>query len=204
MIQVEMALKEKGKVEDIQFGVQLIGSLFAGKKGVKLRIPLGDELQNQAQQYFKGVFSYYRNYVAHDGSRIDERIALRVLIIASELLEFIEASELTLTDRGGVDGLVRIGGFGSAEQLGMLLKFVDQYHMPELTYDGLFEDLAENGFSDSEFEAVFDLDLVQMHSSEFQVPGDRHGDSAEVIEWIELTELGKKTVESINSKQART
>ncbi len=71
MVHVEMALKEKGKVEDIQFGAKLIGDLFAGKSGVRLRVPLGEELQVQAEQYFKGVFSYYRNYAAHDGSRID-------------------------------------------------------------------------------------------------------------------------------------
>ena len=31
MVQVEMALKEKGKVQDIQFGKRLINNLFAGK-----------------------------------------------------------------------------------------------------------------------------------------------------------------------------
>ena len=95
MVQVEIALKEKGKVEDVEFGVQLIGNLFAGKGGVRLRVPLGNELQIHAEKYFKGVFSYYRNYVAHDGSKIDEKLALRILIIASDLLELIDASELT-------------------------------------------------------------------------------------------------------------
>jgi hypothetical protein len=123
-------------------GAQLIGNLFAGKAGVKLCVPLGEELQNHAKKYFKGVFSYYRNYAAHDGSAIDEKIALRILIIASELLELIDASDLTLTDSGGVDGLVRIGQFANDKRLGVLLTLLDNYHMPESTYDGLYEDLA--------------------------------------------------------------
>ena len=121
MVQVELALKQKGNVEDIQFGARLIENLLRGGQGVILRVPLGDELQKQAQQFFKGVFSYYRNYTAHDGSKIDERMALRILIIASELLELIDAAELTLTDAGGVETLVRVGGFGSSERLSRLL-----------------------------------------------------------------------------------
>lgn len=200
MVQVEMALKEKGKVESAQFGTQLIGNLFAGKSGVKLRVPLGEDLQEQAGKYFKGVFSYYRNYVAHDGSQIDEKIALRILIVASEMLELIDASELTLTDAGGVDGLVRIGGFGSAERLGRLLNLLHDYHMPAVTYDGLFEDLAKSGFGEQELEAVFDLNLVEMHSAEFETPIDRFSDGTEIIEWFELTDLGQNGLDSINSK----
>lgn len=198
MVQVEKALKEKGKIEDIQFGVKLIGALFAGKAGVKLRVPLGEELQKQAEIYFKGVFAYYRNYAAHDGSKIDEKIALRILIVASELLELIDASELTLTDAGGVDGLVRVGGFGSVERLGILLNLLDGYHMLELTYDGLFESLAGSGFGELELEAVFKLDLIEMHSAKYETPISQFRDGTEIIEWFDLTELGKKALEAID------
>lgn len=126
MVQVEMALKEKGRIEGIQYGATLIGNLFAGKEGVKLRVPLGEELQPKAEQYFRGVFSYYRNYTAHDGSKIGEKISLRILIIASELLDLIDASELTLADSGGVEGLVR-AGFGSTKRLRELLAVLDGY-----------------------------------------------------------------------------
>lgn len=198
LVQVEMALKEKGKVEGIQYGAQLIGNLFAGNKGVKLRVPLGPGLQKQAENYFKGVFSYYRNYVAHDGSQIDEKIALRILIIASELLELIDSTDLTLTDTGGVDGLVQIGGFVSAEQLGNLLNLLNDYHMPELTYDGLFEDLADIGFGETELESVFELNLVEMHSAKYETPVDSFSDGKETVEWFQLTELGKNALASIN------
>lgn len=48
MVQVEMALKEKGKVEGRTFGANLIGNLFSGEKGVRLRVPLGEEQQTDA------------------------------------------------------------------------------------------------------------------------------------------------------------
>lgn len=199
MVQVEIALKEKGKVDDIQqFGARLIGNLFAGKTGVKLCVPLGDDLQNEAKKYFKGVFSYYRNYTAHDGSRIDKKTALRIFIIASELLELINASHLTLTDSGGVDGLVRIGEFGSVNRLGALLTLLNNYNMPESTYDGLYEDLANSGFGESELESVFDLNLVVMHSSVHEAPNDCFGDGSATIEWFELTELGQTALQAIN------
>lgn len=200
MVQVEMALKEKGKVEDIQFGAQLIGDLFAGKSGVKLRVPLGEELQGQAERYFKGVFSYYRNYAAHDGNRIDEKTALRILIIASELLEMIDAAELTLADSGGVEGLVRIGELGSAKRLGTLLAFLDDYYMPESTYDGLFGDLAHKGFGESELGVVIDLNLVELHSAVFETPIDHFSNGSEVMEWLKLTDLGRKALKSIESQ----
>lgn len=202
MVQVEKALKEKGKIEDIQFGAKLIGTLFAGEAGIKLRVPLGGELQNQAEKYFRGVFAYYRNYAAHDGSKIDEKIALRILIIASELLEMIDASELTLTDAGGVDGLVRVGGFESIERLGVLLNLLDGYHMPDLTYDGMFEELAGNGFGEPELEAVFKLDLIEMHSAKYETPICQFSYGTEIIEWFELTELGKKALGAIDGNDA--
>ena len=85
-------------VKDGKFGKTLIDSLFTigGKyKTVKLRVPLGDDLQEQAKSYFASVFAYYRNYLAHDGSRIDKNSALRILVLASELLDLIDASSLS-------------------------------------------------------------------------------------------------------------
>jgi hypothetical protein len=200
MVQVEIALKEKGRIEDLQVGAMLIGNLFAGKQGVKLRVPLGEELQPQAKKYFKGVFSYYRNYAAHDGSKIDEKISLRILIIASELLELIDASELTLADSGGVEGLVKIGEFGSAKRLGEILALLDEYFMPEQTYDGLFEDLAEKGFGEAELEMMIELNLVEMHSGEFETRNNQFGDQTEIMEWFQLTDLGKETLKSIEAQ----
>ena len=203
MVQVELALKEKGnvKVDDRLFGVTLIRDLFAGTHGVRLRVPLGEEEQVHAQKYFDGVFAYYRNYAAPDGSKIDKRIAVRVLIIASELLELIDASELTLADSGGVEGLVRIGGFGSAKKLGTLLALLDEYFMPAGTYDGLYEDLAKHGFEETDLEKIVDLNLVEMHSGKFETPtSHQFSAGTEVMEWFEVTKLGRKALESIEAE----
>jgi hypothetical protein len=197
MIEVEKALKEKGRAGDRQFGVNLIRSLFSGKPGgVRLRVPLGETMQQEALRYFEGVFSYYRNYAAHDGSQIDGRIASRVLIIASELLDLIDASELTLTDSGGIDGLVRVGGFGSAERLCRLLTLLDDYHIPESTYDGLFEDMARNGLDESSLEAAFRLNLVEMHSAKFEAHADEFWGDTELVEWFELT-FGRDALDAL-------
>jgi hypothetical protein len=205
MIQVELALKQKGKVEGIQFGIQLIKNLLRGGQGGILRVPLGDELQEKAEQFFTGVFSYYRNYAAHDGSKIDERMALRILIIASELLELIDAVELTLTDGGGVEALVRVGGFGSAERLSRLLHLLNGYHMVEETYDGLFEDLVYNDFGELELHAAMSLKLVKMHLGECENPRSLEGMVREtefvVVEWFELSDLGREALEATEKTQ---
>jgi hypothetical protein len=109
--------------------------------------------------------TYYRNYVAHDGSRITERIANRILIIESELLELIDAAELTLVNAGGLEALVRVGSFGDSARLSRLLHLLEGYTMPEEKYDGLFEDLAYSGFGESELHAAMSLRLVEMHST---------------------------------------
>ena len=198
MIQVELALKEKGRVEGTQFGVNLIKDLF-GRSGVTLRVPLGQELQADAEKFFIGVFKYYRNYAAHDGSKIDQRIALRILILASELLELIDASELTLADSGDVEGLVRVGGFENAGRLGELLALLDHYTMPAGTYDGLFEGLAMNGFKDEELTRAVELNLIEMHSGEGETSFDSPSET-EVMEWFELTKLGREALESIKAE----
>jgi hypothetical protein len=64
MIQVEMALKEKGKVEGNQFGVNLIKDLF-GRNGVTLRVPLGQELQADAAKLIKELLCEFSFWLAN-------------------------------------------------------------------------------------------------------------------------------------------
>ena len=203
MTQVEQALKEKGRVNDQRFGQTLITSLFkfwGTDKYIRLRVPLGDELQEYAESYFKGVFSYYRNYTAHDGSKIDQRTCLRIMIIASELLELIDASSLSFADLGGVDGLLKAGAFNSKEQLHELLKLLAGYHLPEGDADGLREELWEMGMDDFQINAVLELDLVRYHEEEYVPTLDElmsDGTPLSTIGWFELTELGEKVCDEI-------
>jgi len=211
MILVEQALKEKGltKEKHKKFGQTLITSLFriGGKENsVKLRVPLGEELQAQAEEFFQGVFSYYRNYTAHDGSKIDNRISLRIMIIASELLELIDASALSFSDIGGVDGLLAKGIFQNKEQLLTLLTSLSG-HFPDGDIDGLREELFENnGILDHHLEAVLDLDLVRYYEEDY-FPDKEEMRSVWINEsppqtmgHFELTELGERFVSELKKE----
>jgi uncharacterized protein (TIGR02391 family) len=197
LVQVELALRGKTRLGPEFFGTRLIQRVFKGHQGVVLKVPLGEELQQKAQNYFEGVFSYYRNYVAHDGAYIDEASSVRILIIASELLEMLAASSLSLEDLGGIEGLTRVIQCENPKRLLELLLLLDGYWMPELTYDGLFEELYKNGFSDEQFQLVFELGLVFMNG--FQTHDPMFEELTE-MERLELTELGGQVVEQIKTK----
>lgn len=209
MIQVEQALKEKGRVNDKRFGMTLIDSLFKFE-GIeknkqlqvphKLRVPLGDELQKDAEKYFNGVFSYYRNYTAHDGSKIDQRTCLRIMLIASELLDLIDASSLSFIDLGGIDGILKATELSNKEQLLELLKLLADYNLPEGDADGLREELWEIGMGDFQLDAVHELDLVRYHEEKYNPSMEElmvNNDPLSEIGWFELTDLGKRVCEEI-------
>ncbi|MDF1539977.1 MAG: TIGR02391 family protein [Candidatus Thorarchaeota archaeon] len=192
MKQVELALKEKAEIGENLFGKRLVDQLFGSGKSIKLKIPLGDELQEQAKLLFKGAFSYYRNYAAHDGSKIDETICIRVMVLASELLDLIGASSISFTEIGGVKGLIEKGIFDDESQIADLLSFLSPQVFPYETFDGMFEDLAERGYSDQQYQAVFDLDLVEYHSEmrNHGFPGEPA--DWDTFGWLELTTQGRK------------
>ncbi len=197
MIQVELALKEKSGNKKM-FGVNLISSLFGEGRGIKLRVPFGEELQKQAQSLFRGVFSYYRNYAAHDGSNIDKNSAARIMIVASELLELIGASSLSYRDIGGIKGLMKSGLFTSEESVMNLLKFLNGYTIPNDIVDGFFEDLYENGFTDDQMHSVIDLGLVEYITKKYFPTTEEAKNSLFIpdeVSWFELTNSGKKLME---------
>ena len=204
VIQVELALKEKGMVQDSRYGRYLIDTLFtvgSKHKTIKLRVPLGDELQSDAKKYFEGVFGYYRNYLAHDGSRVDKTIGLRILVIASELLDLIDASSLSYADLGGIDGLLKSGLFDSEKQLLGVLERCHEYMLVGHDSSGLVLDLfSDYGAEDEQFYAVFELDLVRYTDTKWIDPlyGEEEGG------WLELTELGKKFVYELQKRRSRS
>lgn len=201
VVQVELALKEKGMVRDSKFGRTLIDSLFTfeGKhKTVKLRVPLGDDLQEQAKSYFTSVFAYYRNYLAHDGSKVDKNSALRILVVASELLDLIDASSLSYADLGGIEGLLKAEVFDSENQLLGVLTICDGYALLGHDADGLRETVFEDYRAvDHHLDAVLELDLVRYTDVEFVDPDfgvDEGG-------WLELTDLGKQFVDELHRRR---
>ena len=100
MTQVESALKEKSGMDN-KFGVNLCANLFGPGKGIKLRVPFGETPKRQRKDYYRG-FRLLPNHAAHNGSNIDQRVCLRVMVLASELLDLIGASDLSFEDVGGV------------------------------------------------------------------------------------------------------
>lgn len=202
MKQVELAIKEKTGIGEKLFGVRLVNQVFGSEKGIKLKIPLGDELQKHAKTLFEGAFSYYRNYAAHDGSKIDETICIRVMVLASELLDLIGASSISFTEIGGVKGLIKQGIFDDESQIADLLSVLSSQEFPFEIFDGMFEDFAERGYSDRQYQAVFDLDLVEYHSEM-----RNHGFPGEPTEWdifgrLELTPMGRKVLAQIRKSSS--
>lgn len=202
MKQVELALKEKVEIEEKLFGARLVNRLFGSGKGIKLKIPLGDELQEQAKSLFKGAFSYYRNYAAHDGSKIDETICIRVMVLASELLDLIGASSISFAEIGGVKGLIKQGIFDDELQIADLLCLLSPQSFIDEDYSGLFEDLAIGGYSDSQYQAIFDLDLAELRSKigTHEFPG--YPADFDKIEWFELTPMGRKILNQIRKSSS--
>ena len=202
MKQVELALKEKAEIGEKLFGTRLVDRLLGSGESIKLKIPLGDELQEQAKSLFKGAFSYYRNYAAHDGSKIDETICIRVMVLASELLDLIGASSISFTEIGGVKGLIKQGIFDDELQIADLLFLLSSQSFIDEDYSGLFEDLAIGFYSDSQYQAIFDLDLVELRSEigNHEFPGDLA--DFDKIEWFELTPTGRKVLNQIRKSSS--
>lgn len=204
MTQVELALKEKKVVKDVKFGRKLITSLFTtndpNSQYVKLRVPLGEDLQQDAKDLFKGAFAYYRNYSAHDGSNICQKTCLRVMLIASELLDLIDASYLSFSDIGGVPGLIENSVFENEEDVAWLLEYLSKSIVLFQDYGAFYTELfMERGLNEHHVQALIDLDLVRYQENthyptfeEFQL-----GINETDIGFFVVTDLGKQFLEKI-------
>ena len=188
MTQVERAIKEKSGVTH-KYGVKLMGHVFGEGAGIKLRVPFGEHMQKDAEAYFRGTFAYYRNYAHHEGEQIDQLICLRVMIIASDLLDLMGASALNFADVGGVQGLISEAVFPDARSVYEILEFLDGQTLPFETCDGFYEDLYAKGFTDTQLQAVLDLGLAEYHSE----PLVDSGEWVDNIGICDLTPLGKAT-----------
>jgi len=200
--QVELAFKEKAVVEDEEklFGARLYEKILGSGKSIKLKVPLGDELQKEAKELFKSVSSYYRNYLAHkEGDKVNKIICIRIMVLASELLDLINASSISFTEIGGVEGLIKQGIFENELQLSNLLFFLSSQVFPHEAFNGMFEGLAERGYTKTQYQIIFDLDLVEYHS-EIR----NHSSPGELGDWddfgcIELTPQGRKIFAQIQN-----
>jgi len=202
MKQVEIAFKEKVGIEDEKhlFGSRLYEKYLGSGKSIKLKVPLGDNLQKEARGVFESMSSYYRNYLAHkEGNKIDRISCMRILIIASELLDLINASSISYTEIGGIEGLIKQGIFENKSQLSNLLSFLSSQVFPYESFDGMFENLIREDYTKTQYEAVFDLGLVEYHSEirDHNHPGEP--EDWDDFGWIELTPQGRKVVTQIKN-----
>jgi len=193
MKQVELAFKEKVGIEDEKhlFGSRLYEKYLGLGKSIKLKVSLDDNLQKEALEVFKSVSSYYRNYLAHkEGNKVDKIICMRILIIASELLNLINASSISYTEIGGIEGLIRLGIFKNKSRLSNLLSFLSSQVFPHEIFDGMFEKLFREDYTTTQYEAVFNLGLVEYHSEIKNHSFPRGPEDWDDLGWIELTPQG--------------
>ncbi|MBI1813570.1 MAG: TIGR02391 family protein [Deltaproteobacteria bacterium] len=194
MTQVERAIKEKTGFEH-RYGVNLATRIFGHGHGIKLRVPFGSRMQAEAERLFAAAFSYYRNYATHEGDNIDEMCALRVMVLATELLELVGASLLSSADIGGAPGLVSEGVFASVTQVAELLKFLDGQPLPDDVCDGFYEDLGTHGFTESQLQSLLDCGLVEYRS----VPVDDPTGQTDSVGFFHLTALGEEVSDNPES-----
>jgi len=196
MVLVERSLHEKSGIRNI-FGTALVNKLFGNGAGIKLQVPFGSERQNDAAALINGAFRYYRNYVAHDGKMVDNRICLRILIIASELLELVMASDVSFASIGGINGLIEERVFADREEIIRLLSFLDGNTLPDEVIDGFYEDLYTCGFEDKQVDALIDVGLVEYIVDGYIAtePLYERGNSPSKLGHFELTLLGREILE---------
>jgi len=202
MKQVELAFKEKTGIEDEKklFGARLYEKFLGSGKSIKLKVPLGDELQKEAKELFKSVSSYYRNYLAHkEEDKVNRIICIRIMVLASELLDLINASSISFAEIGGVEGLIKQGIFENELQLSNLLFFLSSQVFPHEAFNGMLEDLIREDYTKSQYEAVFDLGLAEYHSEmrNHSFPGEP--EDWDDFGWIELTPQGRKVLNQIQN-----
>ena len=201
MKQVELNLKKKLGIVDYEPTTKTIWDKFSKGKGIRLKVPFGEEQQENAKLLFQGAFKYYRNYSAHQDTNITKETALRIMLIASELLDLLDACYLSIGELGGIEEIKRVLEIKDDEKLEELLTFIDGQWIADDDCDGFFEDLYKKGFGTDHYDKLFELNLVSYELGPYESSEDEHY-PAEEIGFFGLTALGKEVVEAIRKKGA--
>ena len=172
-------------------GDKLINRVWELHDKVGLVVPFGKEYQQDARKLFQGAFGYYRNYTNHDIGEISQRTCIRVMILASELLDLVHASSRSFTGLGGVDGLIKAGWFRDNDEIKRLLVFLSGQSFPYNTCDGFYEDLLEKGYTEAQVEAMFEFGLVRYRSEVINHNLPNEDPDYDECGWLELTQLGR-------------
>lgn len=197
MKQVELYLNEKCGIVNYIPATQTIKKMFSSGKGVRLKVPLGEAQQENAKILFDGAFKYYRNYTAHHQDNITKEIALRVMLIASELLDLLGACSLNLEELGGIEEIKNILKIKNNQKIEKLLNFVDGQQIIDDTYDGFFEDFSKNGFTDDQYNLLFELNLSYYEELPYEEDALYPPIS---IGYFRLTDIGRELLQAIKKK----
>ena len=157
-IQVERAIREKLGVNAVSVG--LMSHAFGEGGSIKLRVPFGDKLQPNARRFLREAFGYYRNYAAHDGARFDSALALRAMVVASDLLELVGATDESFEDVS-VGGLVKEGLFHNLFNVQDFLRLLDGRRIVDDVWDSYWELLAAQGYGERQLQEVVQTGLVE-------------------------------------------
>lgn len=201
MKQVELNLNKKLGVVKFTPATKTIWDKFSNEKGVKLRVPFGEEQQENAKLLFQGAFKYYRNHAAHQDQSITRKIALRIMLIASELLDLLDVCYLSVDEIGGIEEIKAVLGIKDDERLRELLLFINGYSIPDDACDGFFEGLALMGFGNEEYDKLFELNLIYYEFGPY-VSYEGEDYPPDEIGVFGLTDLGKEVVEALSNKEA--
>ena len=191
MTQVERAIKERAGITEL-FGVRMVKTLFGAGTGIKLRVPFGEHMQEPAQRFLEGAFAYYRNYAHHEGDRIDGPTCLRVLVMASDLLDLVGATALSFADVGGIPGLVSTGVFSAPREVYELLRLLKDEVLPDEECGGFYDDLFTKGFVERHVQAVIEFGLVEYRVEQ---PVLDPNDDVDSLGIFELTPLGRSVLQ---------
>lgn len=123
------------------------------------------------------------------------------MIIASELLDLIDASYLSFSDIGGIPGLIKNSVFQNEEDIAWLLEYLEKYSVLHHDYGALYIELFEKrGLDEHHIHALLDLELIRYTESTFyptfeeiQMGLDWATDVGSFI----MTDLGKQFLEAI-------
>jgi len=161
-----MALREKGIAPKDRFGDKLVNWVLGSGEHITLSLPFGDDLQEKARILFKGAFGYYRNYAAHDGTKIDKNICFRIMILASELLDLVSASNRSFEGIGGIDGIIKAGIFKDTLQFKDFLDFHLEQQLLGADYSDYELEFTAREFNEIQREAIYDFGFLIYNEQE--------------------------------------
>ena len=199
--QVELNLNKKLGIIGYKPTTETIWDKFSKGKGIRLKVPFGEEQQENAKLLFQGAFKYYRNYSAHQDKNITRETALRIMLIASELLDLLDACYLSIDELGGIEEIKKVLEIKDDERLEELLTFIDGQWIADDACDGFFEGLYKKGFGNDQYDKLFELNLICYEFGPYE-PAEDEPYPPEEIGFFGLTTLGKELVEAIRRKRA--